>query len=262
VLQHPAARHPLSDVMRAIGDQLYKLYDQGLEVLGVGRSDKLKPDHALFKMFKAPCTTFGLDKYDVYLSKRGAQLSLVNTDPLSLVIGTDFVRRYNQREQRFMLARAAFHLRNRVALAHKLDSARLADLFGAAVRIVVPDFDRLGTPDAELSKKLKKAMSGKALKLLEVAARDLAAAKTIDLKAWQQAISWSADRAGLLLSGDISTALQIMLREDPSITGVRLDSPEQIVAALRKRRDMFEVVAFILADDHLKLRSRLRLSLS
>ena len=70
------------------------------------------------------------------------------------------------------------------------------------------------------------------------------------------------DPAAPPASGDISAALQIMLREDPSITGVRLGSAEQIVAALRKRRDMFEVVAFILSDDHLKLRSRLRLSLA
>ncbi|HCF60232.1 MAG TPA: Adventurous gliding motility protein K [Myxococcales bacterium] len=262
VLQHPSARHPLSDIMRAIGDQLHKLVDPGLDVLGVGRSDRLKPDNALYRAVKAPCSAFGIDKFDVYLSKRGAQLSLVNTDPLAIVIGSEFVRRYNQREQKFLLARAAFNLRNKMALAQKLEAGRLADLIGNAVRIALPEFDRLGTPDPETSKKIKKAMSGKALKLLEPAARELAESKSIDLKAWLQACNWSADRAGLLLAGDISAALQLMLREDPSITGVRLDSPEQIVAALRKRRDMFEVVAFILSDDHLKLRTRLRLSLA
>ncbi|MBI5546048.1 MAG: tetratricopeptide repeat protein, partial [Deltaproteobacteria bacterium] len=260
-LQHPAARHPLSDVMRIIGDQLHKVYEPGLEDLGVTRSDRLKVDHPLYKLAKSLCAVFGVEKVDVYQGKRGAHITLENTDPLSMIVGPDMMRRFQAREQRFLFARAAYQLRNKMAIAYRLDNTRLADLIGNALRVVSPDFNRLGRPDPDLTKRLKKAMSGKALKALETVASELAQTKTLDLGSWLQAAGWSADRAGLLVSGDLASGLQVLLREDPSVTGLRLDNTEQLLAALRKRRDMFELVGFVMSDDHLKLRTRLRLAL-
>ena len=201
-----------------------------------------------------------MEKLDVYQGKRGAQITLENTDPLSMVVGPDVARR-SQAEQRFLFGRAAYGLRNKTAIVHRLDNVRLAELIGNAVRVVAPDFNRLGKPDPDLTKRLKKAMSGKAIKALEQIAPELASAKTLDLGAWLAASGWSADRAGLLLCGDIASALQVLLREDPSLTNVRLDSSEQILTALRKRRDMFELMAYVTSDDHFKLRTRLHLAL-
>ncbi len=260
-LQHPAARHPLADVLRIIGDQLHKVYEPGLDDLGVTKSDRLKSDNPLYKLAKSMCAVFGVEKLEVYQGKRGAQITLENTDPLSMVVGPDMVRRYQAREQRFLFARAAFHLRNKMPIAYRFDNTRLADLLGNAIRVVVPDFNRLGKPDADLTKRLRKAMSGKAIRALEQVAPELLSAKNLDISAWMQAAGWSADRAGLLLSGDIASALQVLLREDPALGGMRLDTTDQILTAMRKRRDMFELVAFVTSDDHYKLRSRLRLAL-
>jgi hypothetical protein len=260
-LQHPGARVPLADVMRIIGDQLHKVYEPGLEELGVTKSDRLKPDKPLYRLAKTMCAVFGVEKVDVYQGKRGAQITLENTDPLSMVVGPDMVRRYQEREQRFLFARAAYQLRNKMAVAYRFDNTRLADLIGNAVRVVMPDFNRLGKADPDMTKRLRKAMSGKAIKALECVAQELAGAKTLDIGAWLQASTWSADRAGLLLSGDIASALNVLLREDPATTSIRLDSTEQILGALRKRRDMYEMFSYVTSDDHFKLRTRLRLAL-
>jgi hypothetical protein len=207
-LQHPAARGPLADVMRIIGDQLHKVFEPGLEGLGIGKGDRLKADHPQYKLAKSLCAVFKVEKLDVYQAKVGAHIAVENTDPLSMVVGVDVVRRYQAREQRFLFARAAYLLRNKMPIAHKLDTQRLGDLLGNAVRVVAPSFNRLGKPDPDMTKRLKKAMSGKAIKALEGVVGELERAKTLDVGVWLQASSWSADRAGLLLSGDIAAALR------------------------------------------------------
>lgn len=255
-LQHPLARGALTEVMRIIGDQLHKVYEPGLDDLGVTRSDRLKADNPLFRLAKSVCANFGVEKLEVYQGKRGAQISLEHTDPFSMIVGPDMVRRYQAREQRFLVGRAAYLLRNKMAIAFKFDAASLADLIGNAIRVAVPGFNKLGKADPELTKRLRKAMSGKAIKALELLAPELETAK-LDVNTWLQASLWSADRAGLLLSNDIAASLAVLLREDPSIAGMRLDTTEQILAALRKRRDLFELLTFIASDDHFKLRTRL-----
>ncbi len=53
VLLHPFARGPLLEVLRAMGDQLSKLYPPQFEMLGVDKkADKLKPDSAVFKAIR------------------------------------------------------------------------------------------------------------------------------------------------------------------------------------------------------------------
>ncbi len=260
LLVHPLGRSVLSDLMRILGDQLHKVFEPGLDAQGIGRGDRLKSDHAIYKLAKAALAVFGVEKFEVYQGKKGAAVTLENTDPLSMVVGPDFVRRYNQREQKYVMARAAWHLRNKMALAQKLDQAKLADLFGNAVRAVMPEFDRMGKPDPELSKRIKKAMSGKAVRALEVLAPELAKAKSLDLVHWVQSTAWSGDRAGLLLAGDLGASLQLVFREDNSVSGTRMDTSDQIVNAAKRRREMAELLIFVLSDDHFRLRSRLRLA--
>ncbi|MFN7132494.1 MAG: hypothetical protein ACK4N5_10450 [Myxococcales bacterium] len=197
----------------------------------------------------------------MYLGERGAQVTLENTDPLSVIVGPDLVRRYNAREQRFLFGRAAFELRNRLALTRRLDAQQLADLLGNTIRVVSPSFDRLGRPDAEASKRLRKAMSGKAIKQLEQLLPELNSTRTFDVPAWLQAMSLTADRAGLLLATDIGAVLQMLFREDPSVSGMRIDNTEQLVQAVRKRRDFSELLVFVLSDDYARLRGKLKLGL-
>jgi len=93
-----------------------------------------------------------------------------------------------------------------------------------------------------------------------VAAPELARARSFDLAAWLEAQHASADRAGLLLCGDVGAALQVLLREDASGPPPKLETTEALVQAARRRRDLAEVLAFVLSDDHFKLRGRLRLT--
>lgn len=260
LLYHPAARHPLTEVMRIVGDQVAKVYEPRLDAMGLGRSDRLKSDHAIHKLVKSLASVFGVEKFELYMGKRGAQATTENTDPPSLVVGPDLLRRHT-REQRFLLGRAVFDLRNRLALARRLDPQQLADFLGNAIRVVAPGFDRLGRPDPDATKRIRKAMSGRSIRQLEQLVPEINATRTFDLQAWREGTELSADRAGLLLAGDISAVLQLLFREDPSVSGMRIEGTEQLVSALSKRRDFAELLIFVLSDDYAKLRAKLRLAL-
>jgi cellulose synthase operon protein C len=76
-----------------------------------------------------------------------------------------------------------------------------------------------------------------------------------------QAIQFTADRAGLLYSGDIPGALNQLIREDPAQANAKLDSFEAVRAAAVNRPDVRELMSFAINDDFFRLRTKLKLGL-
>ncbi|MCI0673995.1 MAG: Adventurous gliding motility protein K, partial [Myxococcaceae bacterium] len=160
-LRHPAARSPLAGVLRAVGDQLSRLYPPTLETAGVDRrADRLKPEHPVHKAIRGVADLLAVDDFDVYQSRRGV-VFLETTEPLSICVGQDVVRKFNAREQRFLIGRVVLGLLDRTAVLSKLSVNETADLLGAAVRIHHPDFAGLGRKNEELTKQLRRAASRK-----------------------------------------------------------------------------------------------------
>ncbi|MBX7114804.1 MAG: tetratricopeptide repeat protein [Myxococcaceae bacterium] len=260
LLHHPQARTPLLDVLRAIGDQLTKVHPPALEQLGVDRkTDRLKNDHPVFKEVRALAQIFGVEELEVYQSKK-VLVGLDTTEPLSVCVGQEVVRRFNAREQRFLLGRGALGLLDKTAVLRKLSVGETADLLGNSIRIHQPHFTGLGKKNDDASKALRKAYSRKALRALEEPAAQLANLKDLALPAFLEGISLSADRAGLALSGDITSSLATMLKDD-SAGGTRADTPEAIRYAVSQRHEVRELMAFALSDDFFKLRQRLGFAL-
>jgi tetratricopeptide (TPR) repeat protein len=260
-LMHPGARGPLVEVMRAIGDQMGKLHPPQFEMLGVDRkADKLKPDSAVFKAIRAVAQVFGLEEFEVYQARRGL-LVLETTEPLSVCVGQDVVRKFNAREQKFLIGRAVLGLVNRTAVLSKLSSGETADLFGNSIRIHAPQFAALGRRNDETVKQLRKAYSRKALKSLEEPAMALGNATKVDLGVLIESLSNSADRAGLLMCVDVSVGLTLVLREDPNFAAMKVDTAEPLLQAVKSRDDLKDLLSFAVSDDFFRLRQRLGLSL-
>ncbi len=260
-LMHPMARGPLLEIMRAIGDQMSKLYPAQFEMLGVNtRTDKLKPDNAVFKLIRSVAQVFGVEEFEVYQSKRG-MLALETTEPLSVCVGQDVVRKYNVREQKFLIGRSVLGLLNKTAVLSKLSRGETADLFGNSIRIYAPSFSGLGRPNEESIKQLKRAYSRKALKALEPPALEILTASRLDLQSTVDAFGFSAERAGLLMCGDVAVGLSMVLREDPNFSGVRVEGSDPVLQALRERLDLRELMTYALSDDFFRLRQRLGVAL-
>lgn len=255
---HPSARGPLLEVLRAIGDQLAKTHPAQLESMGIDKkADKLKSDHAVFKAVRAISQVLGVEEFEVYQARRGLVVP-ETTEPLSLCISQDLVRRFNVREQRFLITRGVFALFNKSAIVAKLSQGEAADLFGNSIRIHAPNFNALGRKNDEQSKQLRKAYSRKALKALEGPAAQLASAQSLDLGRMLDALAWSADRLALLMCGDPAVALNLLLKED----GANLpNTTEGVVQAIQRRPDVRELIVYALSDDFFRMRSKLGLAL-
>lgn len=261
-LHHPLARGPVVDVLKAVGDQFTKLYPPQFELQGIDRkADKLKSDHAIVKAVQAVTALFEVGEFEVYQSKRALML-LETTDPLSVCLSPDVVRRFNQREQRFIYGRAAMGLVDRTAVIRKLSPGEFGDVLGNSIRIHQPTYEGLGRRNDEQSKQLRRAYSRKALKLLEEPAQAALTAGKASVDALVQALVFSADRAGLLTCADLSAGLGLLLREEaPSAGQAKLDTAEAIAAALAQRPDVRELMSFALSDDFFRLRQRVGVSL-
>ena len=262
VTLHPAAaRHPIAEVLRAVGDQFVKLYPPQFESLGMDRkADRLKNDHAIFKALQTVTGLFGIEEYEVYQAKRGL-VFLETTEPLSVCLGPDVVRRFNIREQRFLYGRAAMGLYDKAALLRKLTPAELADVLGNSVRIHQQGFDGLGRRNDEQSKQLRKAYSRKSLRLLEEPAQAAVALTKVVIEPIVQGLMFAADRAGLVVSADPTAGLNLILKEEVPANQPRPESPEAIAQAVHTRADLKELMTFAITDDFFRLRQRIGVSL-
>jgi hypothetical protein len=261
LLHHPAARNPLADVMRAIGDQLTKFFAPQFDSWGVDRkNDRLKPDHAIFKAVRAVAQVFGVEEFDVYQAKRGL-VTVETTEPMGVFVGQEVVRRFNAREQKFLIGRGAMSLFDKTPSLRRMSAGETADLFGNSVRIHQQLFEGIGRRNEEQAKALRKAYSRKALKLLEEPAMAVANTPGLDVNSTVDALTLSADRAGLLVAGDVAAALSLLVRDDLSPVAVRTETADAIAATVHARRDVRELIGFALSDDFFRLRQRIGLSL-
>ena len=152
-------------------------------------------------------------------------------------------------------------LLNKTAVLSKLSQGETVDLFGNAIRVHVQQFNGLGRRNDETTKQLKKAFSRKAMKASEGPAQTLSEQSKIDVAA-VDALGFSADRAGLLVCGDPSVGLTMVLREDPNIVANRQDgTTDGILQAVRERADLKALLSWLLTDDFFRLRQRIGLSL-
>jgi hypothetical protein len=127
----------------------------------------------------------------------------------------------------------------------------------AAIRLVVPGHAPSGPGDDGRVRLLGKRLPRRARRALEEPARALAAsAAPLDLEAWRAAAAATADRAGLVLCGDVGSALAVLLREG----GPR--APEPPAAGAPARPEVLALLAFAATEEHFVLRQRLRVAIA
>ena len=261
LLRDPRDRGPLSDLVEAAGDAVAALLAEvAPREEGPPLGAPVRADHPFRRLLGELARSLGAGEYEIYPAALG-KLSVQAGPRQAVLVGADLARRTTAREQRFLLGRAAARLRARSALAEAAPEPMLADALAAAIRVVVPGYGgpAAGTsrgPD-DLSRRLAKALSRRARKALEDPARALARERRPpDLEGWRTGAAASADRAGLVLCGDVPTALALLLREGTLADGA------SAVEAVRARPDALSLLAFAVSEEHFLLRQRLRVAIA
>jgi hypothetical protein len=213
--------------------------------------------HPFRKVLADMARALDAPEHDLYPTSRGRVLVEPGA-PHAVLVGVDLARRTTVREQRFLLGRAAARLRGRTGLVEAVPAAVLWDAVAAVVANVVPGWKGAGQPSEELVKRVGKALSRRSRKAIEDPARALAATRVAhDLAAFRVAAASTADRAGLVLCGDVPTAMALLVREP----GARA-AGEEIVAEARRREETRALLAFAAEEAHFALRQKLRVAVA
>jgi hypothetical protein len=253
LLHAPGDRGPLADVVAITGDTLAGVLTDPRETRGA----PVREDHPFRRALADLARALGAGDHELYAAPLG-RLTVEPGDPAAVRVGADLAHRSTLREQRFLLGRAAARLRTRSGLAEAFPE-RLAAAVTAAVRQWVPHYAALGPADDELVRRVGKAMGRKVRRALEEPARALARQRPPpDLVAWRAAAAATADRAGLVLCGDVPTAVELLVRDE---TGKR-PTPEARAEAARACPAALALLAFAATEAHFTLRQKLRVAIA
>ena len=174
----------------------------------------------------------------------------------ALVLGRDLVAGRTRHELAFLLTKKLVGLRaDHFLLWPQLvpSLAELEAIFAAAVRLVRPRFELPGADELAVRKYiafLRKILPPPQIELLAATVEPLASSHShIDLGAWAAESDAIANRAGLLVCGDVVAAAREIVRE----ARAHHNRPEEVIMNL---------VRFSVSSDYLDLRERLGLAMA
>ncbi len=248
LLRAPGDGGPLAEVVAIAGDAIAAAVATPDE----RRGEPLRADHPFRRVLAELSRALDAPAYELYGAHLG-RLEIEPGIPYPLRIGADLARHTTAREQRFLLGRIAVRLRARSCLAEILEPPALAAWALAAARCA------LGTTEDDLALRVGRGLGRRARRALEGPARALLGAKQEpDAEGWRAAAARTADRAGLVLCGDVPTAVHLLLRD---ATGRALEGSEAITAAAT-RAEVRALLSFAASEAHFALRQRLRVAIA
>lgn len=250
LLRAPGDGEPVLGLARLVAESVAEM--DGIEParFGLGRNDALPSNHPLRAEVEALVGAFGISPPEVW--QGGDDPERIDVMPYykgrpTFVVGAAVQAPLSAR-QRFQLGRLAFGLRLDVApyLRRTPELAAIA-LFAAAAAADTPLATGEGRAKmAETTRKMQKAMPRKVRRLVPEHARALGDGRAVE--AWAALLHRSADRAGLLLAGDLSSALEVRLGTKPD---------RDLVTSTPDALDLY---VFGLSPNAIALRRRLGLS--
>jgi hypothetical protein len=206
------------------------------------------------------CQTLGVALPPVYVSQESAgelELRIVLEGQQvvpSFLLGRDLLTERSERELAFFIGRKLVRLRaDQFLLAPEVVSslAELRVIVAAAVKLVHPEFDLPGTDAASVGQYvafLKQTVQPAALASATAAIEQIVADPgRVDLDVWAAGANQSADRAGLLLCGDVVSGVREVLRASETQGG-------DAEGALK------DLIRWSVSSDYLDLREQLSLT--
>lgn len=235
VLRAPGADDVVADVLRAIVDAAM-----------IARIDELRETRKLFgldparlqnaastvtavRSFQWAAQVLGVEAPELYvLDEVPGGIAAVPAPRPSTALGPDVLRGLGAKDLAFLAGRhLTYYRREHYALVCYPTLPELSALFLGAVKLVMPELPvplHLSDAVARRRKTLVKHADDAQKKTLRAAVERLdARGGRVDLAAWIKSVELSAQRAGLLLCGDLKVAMTRMRAEKRAIAELGLD---------------------------------------
>ena len=263
LVRHPAERHPATALLQTLTEVIPRLHPINLEEWGVTRADRLGPraDDPIRAIVQRLTTLFGIEEaFDVYVARTGVpQVEVEATYPASLLVPANLLGAVPRREAFMQIARAMARLRAGSYLATRLSARELGVILAGSLRSRYSDYGRgLGSEDSlvDMEQRVTRLLPRRHRRAFERAVVGVAEAGPLDVSRWRQAMNHTAHRAALVATGDVLGCLDHVIRSDRRLASAATAGNGDIVDVARTTPDLVEVVAFVLGDEYVMLRTQ------
>lgn len=264
LVTHSDERGMARAVLEVMATELPKAYPSDLTPYDMNpRSDKHGPksDLQMRKLADSLATVLGAPMFDLWITKKhDLGMFLENEEPPALIVGAGVMRRVQERELRFLLARQLERLKAGHHLLFKLPSAEVELLIWAAAKMVRPDI-RVERDPVELDnmmKKLTRFLSRKGRKSLEELGPRLGTLR-FEIERHRYAAQLTAQRAGLVLTNDIEVVLRTLARE-ANLRTVFADA-SGARETLGQSAEIRDILGYAVSEEYFAARTKLGFSI-
>ena len=256
-LYHEKLKGPVADILAILYEQAGSQLAADPKELGLNpRRDLVDPASSMLyfaNMYRYVGRVLGMEGVPLYKqAQQGEGLALAFTSPVSLIANEDMLGRSKKRQLWFTIAKALAFTRPELALGrtHSLEDLDL--LIQAAASLVNPGFPVSLDPREvqKVQKKLQRGLSPEAVSALTRVVRGWRPDKALaDLRAYAEGVEHTANRAGILLAGDVEVARACLMEDRGG------------AAKLPLRSKVRELVMFCLSEAYFQLRQELGIAL-
>ncbi|HEY8092104.1 MAG TPA: hypothetical protein VIF09_29790 [Polyangiaceae bacterium] len=218
LLRAPGADDVVAEVLRSIVDaaaaiRVDELKDaKKLVTLDPGRKQSATSTVSVVRSFQWAAQVLGVPAPELYVMESvPGGIAAAQVGVPSTALGPDVLRGLGVKDLAFLAGRhLAYYRREHYTLVHYPTMNELAALFLGAVKVVLPDLPvpgHLQDAAARKRKQLGKQLGDAERKQLKAAVERLdARGGRVDFAAWIRSVELTAQRAGLLLCGDLRVA--------------------------------------------------------
>ncbi len=254
-LYHERLRGPMAEVLSICHEASGGAFAVEIARLNVNpKRDRVDVAQSMLffvNAYKYVARVLGVEALELYKVPGASGLALGNSWPVCILAGEDMFKDRPKRELWFLIAKALAFSRPELALARLHPPEELEAIFQSALVLAAPSHQPTADPREleRVGRRLEKSLSDTARPALFRAAREcLKDPAQRDVRGYLEAVEHTANRAGILLCGDVETAKRSLSRD----TGVAARLPER-----SKVRDL---MLFCLSESFFALRQSLGLS--
>ena len=260
--------HDLREIFATLWEAAPALFSRDLSTFGVTPDHRVSPvsDSDLAKVYGASARALGLKQTALYLRPEAAEgsvgdpwpdLQVVGMAPPAVIVSNRAIAGRSVTELRFLIGRTLELTQPAYILAAGLPRAEFARLLQSVLRAFHPRHMRgrsvVGAEAMEQAATLRRTLPFKVARKLGELFRGQTTTR-FDSGAWRQAVHLSASRVGLVLCGDLNTALRLVIAEDLNLADKPVPELLPISTAVR------DLVSFAVSDTFYAARAKLGLA--
>ncbi|PID38893.1 MAG: hypothetical protein CSA65_01465 [Proteobacteria bacterium] len=220
LLAHPDEPQAARELLVAVADYLPQIVPEQLDDAHGGDIIPLDPEDALTSRCMLLAGILGVDKVEVCLGQqRGPGATALPGATPRLVVAERLASRASEPEFRFVVTRALVHVLTRSLYVAALPGRKVELILAAVVELFDRGFGAYlghGPELDDLVRRINRAVPRRVRRSFEELARAHGSAGPLSIAKWHRASERSAERVGLLLCGDVKTALRVLRGEKAS----------------------------------------------